>query len=134
MKLQTILRTAIEPALRLLPGGLGGERAEVMLLAIGLQESGFDRRRPRIGPARGFWRAAPVGGMVGAVLRHPASAALAAVLARLLLHIEGERLPPVGEVADARALYCQAWRPAETRRQEWDGSYARAMDAMAASV
>lgn len=59
---------------------------------------------------------------------------LAAILARLYLHIEGERLPLVGEVTDAWVLYCQTWRPVETRRQEWDGSYARAMDAISAPV
>lgn len=158
MKLQEIRRTAIEPALRLLPEGMGGARAEVMLLAIGLQESGFVQRRPDIGPERGFWRARPDDDMVGIVLRHPFSAplavaacdarrvppieervfaalehddVLAAAFARLLLHSEGERLPPVGEVADAWTLYCRIWRPAQEQRQSWDRSYALAMDALA---
>lgn len=159
--LQGIRRTAIWPALKLLPEGLGGERAEVILLAIGLQESGFEHRRPAFGPQRGFWRAAPVSGMVGAVLRHPAGAGLAvevcdarrvppiderihaalehddvlaAAFARLLLHIEGERPPPLGDVAEAWSLYCRAWRPAAPQRQAWDRNYAQAMDALAASA
>ncbi|MFZ6045996.1 hypothetical protein ACFW0H_07720 [Pseudomonas sp. CR3202] len=159
MKLGEIRRTILEPALAMLPPGLGGARAEVMLLAIGLQESGFKHRRPAIGPERGYWRFDPDDDNVGAVLRHPATAALAvavcdeqqvppieervftalehddllsAVFVRLRLHIEGERLPPVGDVGDAWSLYCRAWRPAELIRRKWDRSYARAMDALSA--
>lgn len=157
MKLEMICRSVIAPALALLPPGLGGVRAEVMLLAIGQQESGFQKRRPDLGPERGYWRSCPDDDQVGAVLRHPATAALAvaacdtrqvppieervftalehddllsAVFARLRLHIEGERLPPLGEVGDAWSLYCSAWRPAEPDRPRWDQSYARAMDAL----
>ncbi|MFC5694160.1 hypothetical protein ACFPU0_01140 [Pseudomonas sp. GCM10022186] len=161
MKLVEIRRTVLEPALAMLPPALGGARAEVMLLAIGLQESGFHDRRPVSGPERGYWRVDPDDDSLGAVLRHPATAAMAvevcdrqqvppieervfaalehddllsAVFVRLRLHIEGERLPPVGEVGDAWNLYCRAWRPQEPDRRHWGRSYAQAMDALGATA
>lgn len=157
MNLEKIRRIIIEPALDLLPPGLGGNRAELMLLAIGLEESDFLERRPASGPERGFWRMGPEDDIVGAVLRHPGTAPLAvaacdlrsvppieervfaelehddllaAVFARLRLHVEGERLPAVGEVAEAWDLYCRAWCPATRDRRGWDRHYARAMDAL----
>lgn len=63
-RLQTIIETAIDPALALLPPTMDSKQARVLLLAIGLQESKFvdrwqviDRKRPQVkGPARGFWQ------------------------------------------------------------------------------
>lgn len=60
--LAEITRKAVDPALEILPQHLDTDRARVMLLAIGLQESGLehrwqivDRNRPEIkGPARGL--------------------------------------------------------------------------------
>lgn len=60
--LHQVTRTAVDPALEILPRHLDTDRARVMLLAIGLQESGLehrwqivDRNRPEIkGPARGL--------------------------------------------------------------------------------
>ncbi|SDD04775.1 hypothetical protein SAMN04487779_100436 [Belnapia rosea] len=63
----------------------GGEPAEALLIAIGLQESGFATRDqidagPQvIGPATGFWQFERGGGVRG-VLRHPASRAPARLL------------------------------------------------------
>src|SRR5690606_37811732 len=64
-------------ALRLLPAKMESAQAEVMLLAIGLQESRFEHRRqlvgspPRpVGLARSFWQAAQGGGMVAGLLRY----------------------------------------------------------------
>lgn len=52
-----VLHSAIEPALLGLPKAMATDRARVLLLAIGLQESGLTARRqlPH-GPARGLWQ------------------------------------------------------------------------------
>lgn len=55
--LARITRTAIDPALEILPRFLDSDRARVLLLAIGLQESRFEHRRQLgNGPARGLWQ------------------------------------------------------------------------------
>lgn len=62
--LAAITRTAINPALALLPKAMDTLEARLLMLAIGLQESVFihrwqviDANRPeRKGPARGFWQ------------------------------------------------------------------------------
>lgn len=63
MELGDVLNTAVVPALKLLPGNMGGDKPAVMLLAIGLQESRFEHRFQVVqgkpgakGPARGFWQ------------------------------------------------------------------------------
>lgn len=154
MTLPEIRAQAIAPALALLPARMASPQAEVMLLAIGLQESRFTHRRQVRGPARGFWQFEQGGGVVG-VLRHPASRehalrvcdargvqpvaeqiyqhlehddVLAAAFARLLLWTDPARLPAVGEVARAWDLYIRTWRPGKPHRHTWDGLYARAMD------
>ncbi len=61
--LESIGRTAINPALAMLPPAMDTPEARVMLLAIGLQESRFMYRFQKVaghpyikGPARGFWQ------------------------------------------------------------------------------
>lgn len=52
-----VLSSAINPALDLLPISMTSDRARVMLLAIGLQESHLIYRRQQpSGPARGLWQ------------------------------------------------------------------------------
>lgn len=89
MDLNTIIRTAIDPALALLPPKMGTPAARIMLLAIGLQESRFEHRRQLIGnppqpigPAKSFWQAEQGGGMVHGVRLHAATGAIAAELYR----------------------------------------------------
>lgn len=84
MTLDSIIKTAISPALAQLPANMDTPEARVMLLAIGLQESRFTHRFQVVqgkpgakGPARGFWQfelgtAASRGGVWGVFL-HPAS-------------------------------------------------------------
>ncbi|QCS64440.1 hypothetical protein EC609_19290 [Achromobacter denitrificans] len=86
-QLGTIVRTAIDPALALLPAAMDTPAARLMLLAIGLQESRFEHRRqlvgrpPRpVGPAKSFWQAEQGGGMVHGVRLHVATRAAAAHL------------------------------------------------------
>jgi hypothetical protein len=78
--LDSILKTAIEPALALLPEKMDSDAARVMLLAIGLQESRFLYRFQKVagkpyikGPARGFWQFEKGGGVKG-VMTHVATA------------------------------------------------------------
>ncbi|WP_369952261.1 hypothetical protein [Ralstonia syzygii] len=56
MTLADVIKTAINPALAILPSAMDTKEARVMLLAIGLQESRFQYRRQVGGPARGFWQ------------------------------------------------------------------------------
>lgn len=64
-------------ALLLLPAKMTSPEAEVMTLAIGLQESRFENRRQLVGsppkptgPAKSFWQAEQGGGMVTGLLRY----------------------------------------------------------------
>ena len=73
--LSRIREQAIRPALALLPARMSGQQAEVLLLAIGLQESRFEHRRQLVGspprptgPAKSFWQAEQGGGMVTGLL------------------------------------------------------------------
>lgn len=61
--LDSILHSAVNPALLRLPRAMDTDAARVMLLAIGLQESRFLHRFQKVhgdpyakGPARGFWQ------------------------------------------------------------------------------
>ncbi|MCY1304658.1 hypothetical protein D9M70_544190 [compost metagenome] len=155
MTLNEVRRKAIAPALSLLPARMKSPEAEVMLLAIGLQESRFEDRRQIRGPARSFWQAEQGGGMVHGVLRHPATRelavavcdarhvppinervytaiehddVLAAALARLLLWTDPARLPALGAASQAWDLYLQTWRPGKPHRQTWDALYAQALE------
>ncbi len=154
MVLQTIIQTAINPALALLPTKMDTPAARVQLLAIGLQESRFlHRRQLGNGPARGLWQFERTGGVRG-VLTHPASRelayricglhevapvaaavhpaletddVLAAAFARLLMWTDGWRLPAVGDVQGAWDMYIRTWRPGKPHPQTWGGLYAQAV-------
>jgi len=69
------LTQIIRPALATLPKKMQGEKAEILLLAIGLQESRFTHRKQIKGPARGFWQFELTG--VNGVWTHPVSRELA---------------------------------------------------------
>jgi len=57
MTFDEVIKTAVVPALDILPRAMDSTPARVMLLAIGQQESGFAvRRQYGNGPARGFWQ------------------------------------------------------------------------------
>jgi hypothetical protein len=158
-ELEPILRTIVEPGLRLLPRPMDTDPARVMLLAIGLQESRLIHRRQIGGPARGLWQFERGGGVVG-VLRHPASAELAdqvcagrrveptpaalyaalefddllaCAIARLLLFTDPRSLPRTDAPAEsAWNYYIRNWRPGKPHRKTWDGFHAAAVDAVRA--
>lgn len=131
----------VADALLLLPAKMSSPQAELMLLAIGLQESELKYRRQHgNGPARSLWQAEQGGGMVAGLLGFhnqdvqdlarglcavrgvPAQPravweaiehddVLAAGLARLLLFTDPARLPKLGAVEGAWQLYLRTWRP-----------------------
>ena len=131
----------VAEALLLLPAKMTSPQAELMLLAIGLQESELKHRRQHAnGPARSLWQGEQGGGMVAGLLGFhnqdvqdlarglcavrgvPAQPravweaiehddVLAAGLARLLLYTDPARLPGLGDEEGAWQLYLRTWRP-----------------------
>lgn len=156
MTLRELRFGPLAEALLLLPAKMTSPQAEVMLLAIGLQESRFEHRRQIGGPARGFWQFERGGGVRG-VLRHRITAGIAAVIcadrgvqpndqaaweaierddvlaaafARLLLYTDPAPLPALGECAKAWDYYLRTWRPGKPHRRTWDELYAQALEAV----
>lgn len=147
----------VGPALALLKPHLDTPVARVLLLTIGLQESGLKARRQfDNGPARGLLQFERTGGVKG-VLEHRASR-LAALLVceargvapldeevhealerddilafafgRLLLWTDPKPLPALGDVDGGLALYLRTWRPGRPRVGHWAGNYAAALAAL----
>jgi len=145
-------RFILPAAFSLLPTSMRGEKAEALVLAIGLQESKFLYRRQIGGPARGFWQFEETG--VRGVLRHAltdveAAAALtqlcyrgpslfsvhdaighndvlACAFARLLLWTLPDALPNRDELDRAWTQYLAAWRPGKPHPETWKANYERA--------
>lgn len=142
----------IPDAFSLLPGRMQSPDAVALLLAIGLQESGFAHRRQVGGPAKGFWQFEQGGGVAG-VLSHPATASiiapicdlllvpstslacytaieyadvLAVCFARLLLWTDDRALPPATDAAKGWAIYLAQWRPGKPKPQTWADHFAQA--------
>jgi len=159
MTLKEIIASALNPAFAMLPSKMDTPAARVMSLAIGLQESRFLHRRQIGGPARGFWQFEQGGGVRG-VLTHPSSRelaygvcderevaatsrdvyntlehddVLAAAFARLLLWTDPQRLPSLGDVDGAWALYLRTWRPGKPHPDSWPALYAQALAAVGGS-
>lgn len=151
-----ILEMAISPAFSLLPEKMNSNKAEVMLLAIGLQESRLTHRRQMGGPAKSFLQFESGGGVKG-VMSHPASSqharslceslavpferdsvfkamefndVLAFGLGRLLLYTDAKALPVVGDTQAAWDLYLRVWRPGKPHRESWDELYLKACQAV----
>ena len=150
--LSRIREQAIRPALALLPARMSGQQAEVLLLAIGLQESLLIHQRQIRGPARGLWQFEQGGGTAG-VLSHPQTCDLAAqvcrargvnptpaavqealageddvldaALARLLMWTDRPPLPALQDVEGGWQLYLRTWRP---------GAYTRGTPAQRAEL
>ena len=152
-----VLELVIRPALTLLPERMRSRDAERMLVAIGLQESGFAGRVQRSGPAKGFWQFERTGGVQG-VLEHHATAdlaahlcvrlrynadsvliyqalehndLLAAIFARLLLWQVPAPLPGPDDIQESWRQYADdSWRPGKPHRDRWDDSWGRACRAV----
>lgn len=144
-----IIEYSINPAMALLPPKMTSDKATVMLLAIGLQESRLTRRAQIGGPAKSFLQFESGGGVKG-VMTHSASIApaqslcqamavqfdrsaifqamefndvLAFGLGRLLLYTDPKALPEIGNAQEAWDLYQRVWRPGKPHRQTWDELY-----------
>lgn len=142
----------IQQALYLLGNQYQGQDAERLLLAIGLQESGFMYRKQISGPARGFWQFEKAGGIKG-VLNHPATKQLArevvrycgipvneesvysvlaendilaAAFARLLLWTDPQPLPTTEQ--EAWECYLRTWRPGKPRPEHWPENWKKSLE------
>jgi hypothetical protein len=155
------LRLIVAPTLAWLAtlGIRSDARAEVMLLAIAGQESGFRARAQNVagggkGPARGLWQFERGGGVAG-VLAHPSSAKTAAAICSALLvpadaasvHAALEQNDALACAfarlllwTDARALpdcqyagwayYLRNWRPGKPHPETWPANWQAAHQAL----
>lgn len=157
MDLSTVITKIINPGLALLPLAMDDEKAIVMLLTIGQQESRFEHRRQMgNGPARGFWQFERGGGVKGVMTHHtttghahrlcseldvPWDAAaiwaaletndlLACGFARLLLYSDPKKLPSVWDQDAAWDLYARTWRPGKPHRETWNGYHLASRQAL----
>jgi hypothetical protein len=157
MTLSDIIKTAINPALAILPMSMDTPKARVMLLATGLQESRFEyRRQMGNGPARGFWQFERGGGVKGVFTHHTSTGhlhnlckargvpfdvptiwaaletddVLAAGVARLLYFTDPKPLPDVDDAAGSWALYLRTWRPGKPHPEKWSGYHQQAREAL----
>ena len=151
-----IIRTTFA---EVLPGKFDSPEAEVMLLAIGQQESRFETRQQYGGPARSFWQMEKHGGVEN-VIESESTAAYArmacahrrvrptvdsvfAVLgdddllgcafARLDLYANPHPLPALGSPNAAWDYYIATWRPGKPHPATWAANYARALAAVRAA-
>lgn len=152
--LDALLRTAVNPALSLLPPKMDSDAARVQMLAITLQEADATHRvQLGGGPAMGLFMFEEGGGVKG-VMQHPMSRdyaravcasrrqpflrrsiwealrrddILAAAFARLLLWTDFQPLPGVdAPAAEGWACYLRNWRPGKPRPEHWDANHAAA--------
>lgn len=153
------LDAVVRPGLRFMADTLGNGRmespeAELLLVAIALQESGARHRKQLSGPARGWWQFEQGGGFRG-VREHartapllrtlveelglptdepnqwlalPESELLQVCFARLLLWSDTGPLPVIGDKDAAWAMYLRNWRPGKPHRDRWDANYQAAFD------
>jgi len=93
--IKAVIDTAINPALAFLPAHMDSPAARVLLVAIGLQESGLVNRfqltdtRGGKGPARGLWQNERGGGVRGVC-----NSSATTEQARLLCHERGVSFDP----------------------------------------
>lgn len=153
MTLNTVEDLIVGPTMMHLGEPYDSDKAWVLLVAIGLQESGFrTRRQGGGGPARGFWQFEKGGGCaefaaarrlgkfrdVARGLYFPTDAAatyaaigagadvLACLMARAVLWLDPAKLPEIGEEEEAWEYYLRRWRPGKPHRARWAASYAAA--------
>jgi len=157
MTLADIIKTAINPALAILPMAMDSPKARMMLLATGLQESQFKyRRQMGNGPARGFWQFERGGGVKGVFTHHASTGhlynlckargvpfdiptiwsaletddVLAAGVARLLYYTDPKPLPEVDDAEGSWKLYLRTWRPGKPHPETWPSYHQQAREAV----
>lgn len=161
MRLNHLRFNVIVPALKILNDLTGkhlmnSHQAQVMLVAIALQESAAKYRRQVHGPARGYWQFEKYGGTAG-VMRHsstgaysialmeelnfspatvdeawealPYSEILAAGFARLLLWTDAKPLPAAYPASEDAAwdYYIRNWRPGKPHKDRWAANWQEAL-------
>ena len=153
ISLQTVNIDHITPALEILGAKFDTQAARRMILAIGLQESGFATMvQYGNGPARSYYQFEKNGGVKG-VLTHRASAPYATALckiravgctpaevwkametdgilgagmARLLLFTDPKPMPT--NAADGWNYYKRNWRPGKPHPDKWAACWKAASD------
>lgn len=152
--IEQVRRYILPCAYSVLPAPMASEAATRLLLAIGVQESGFEHRHQIGGPAVGFFQFEQAGGVRG-VLSHPQTRqpirdalkalryspdastwscfdairhndVLACVFARLLLWTLPDPLPTDAQTGWSQ--YRAAWRPGKPRLSDWSESWRKAME------
>lgn len=145
------LHTAIRPALAKLPQKMRSVEAEMLVLAIALQESDLRHRLQIGGPARGYPQFELIG--IRGVMEHPASqrhaTALCAVLdipaapetayeaiawhdilsagfSRLCLWRDPAALPNESEMDKAWEYYLRSWGPGRPKPDKWAANWNKA--------
>ena len=149
MNTNIFIKTAIVPALSLLPEKMDTPAARAMVLAICLQESKLIYRQQMFrGPAKGFAQFEMTG--IRGVLEHHSSQrhiqkvlrmlaydfnpttsyeaiqhndVLCVCFARLLLWTLPRPLPEEHAPDEGWAQYIEAWRPGKPHPETWDGFY-----------
>lgn len=147
------LRTAVEPALSILPARFDSREAHALLLTIALQETDLQARRQIPGGEALSHQQIQLDGLIG-ILKHPASApaaaafiheldysdltppelwralefdgVLAAGMARLNLYPDPAPLPRASEPHQGLSYYLRVWRPGIKRPEKWLGNWSRA--------
>lgn len=126
-----------------------GHQSEIIMAAIAFQESNFEHRRQKPGPARGFWQFERIG--VQEVMQNPASwqhaqriakkrniafdsaiihpalerdDILAGCFARLLLWTDRRPLPTTLEAG--WEYYIRNWKPGKPHKHRWLMSWEQA--------
>lgn len=146
------LQKIIVPALMGLPQKFQTAEAQLMLLAIGEQESGFRTRQQEWGPAKGFWQfeingvravfgISTITLVLGMLCKNrsvgfhawdvfceiPLDDILAASIARFLLYSDPKSLPAIGNEEAAWEYYVRNWSPGKPNRERWVNSYGEAL-------
>lgn len=154
--IQETKENIIVPAMKLLPEKMNSDKSNIMLLAIGLQESRLVHRKQIGGPAKGLWQFEKGGGVKG-VMTHSTSAGLAKTIlekrrheisiasaydalehddilacafARLLLWTDPYPLPELGQDRRAWNLYLRVWRPGKPHEATWADLYRQSLESL----
>lgn len=154
--IQETKENIIVPAMKLLPEKMNSDKSNIMLLAIGLQESRLVHRKQIGGPAKGLWQFEKGGGVKG-VMTHSTSAGLAKTIlekrrheisiaaaydalehddilacafARLLLWTDPFPLPELGQDRRAWNLYLRVWRPGKPHEATWADLYRQSLESL----
>lgn len=157
-----LLTQIIEPSLGVLSVfvdkkvDIASIEAKLLLIAIGIQESGLTARRQfGHGPARSWWQIEELTALdtiqrwrplkayltyleipipihtatlFGYVLQYSEYAACG--IARGILALDPSPLPTVGDLSGAWETYRRCWRPGKPRLEKWDSSYQLALEAV----